>query len=168
MASYNRGKKQVCKMLKDRFQIGDSVLDIGACNGKWYNLLSNYFIMDAVEVWKPYILRYNLLKKYNKLFIKDICDCEDFKYDVIIMGDVLEHIDVKPAQKIIQKMYNECNELIVAIPYTMKQGEVGHNPYQIHRQSDLTHEIFMKRYPGFKLFWGDKRYGYYIKDKKVK
>ena len=165
MASYNRGKKQVCKMLKDRFQIGDRVLDVGACNGKWYNLLSNYFVMDAVEVWKPNILRHNLLKKYNKLFYKDICECDDFNYNIIIMGDILEHLSVKQAQAIIKKMYNECDELVVAVPYKIKKGTLWFNPYERHIQCDLTHEIFMKRYSGFKLFWGDKRYGYYIKNK---
>lgn len=163
MASYNFGKKDVCKMLKERFNIGDRVLDIGPCNGKWYNLLSNYFKMDAVEIWKPYILRYNLLKKYENLYYNDILKHDNFKYDIIIMGDVLEHIEVKPAQELVKRMYSECKELIIAVPYKMKQPAFI-NPFQKHLQADLTHDIFMKRYPGFKLFWGNRKYGYYIKD----
>ncbi|MDD4815562.1 MAG: hypothetical protein PHQ62_00265 [Clostridia bacterium] len=166
MASYNFGKKRVCKMLREKFNLGDRVLDIGPCNGKWYNLLSNYFKMDAVEIWKPYILKYNLLNKYENLYFNDILKHDNFKYDVIIMGDVLEHLSIPDAQKILKKMYDECKELVVAVPYRFWQPAINRNPYEIHLQPDLTPKNFMERYPGFKLFWGNRFYGYYIKDTK--
>jgi hypothetical protein len=40
-------------------------------------------------------------------------------------------------------------------------------PYEEHKQPDLSHEIFMERYYGFKVFLKNDGYGYYIKVESV-
>lgn len=164
MASYFWGKGFVVKYLKKQFPIRSSCLDIGANNAKWFKLLGNHFIMDGVEAWKPYIIKYKLNDKYRKLTHANIVDFDEFDYDVIIMGDVLEHLSVEDGQKVIKKMYPRCKELVIAVPYKYKQGAIHGNPFEIHMQPDLTPEIFNERYPGFKILWANRIYAYYIKD----
>ena len=53
--------------------------------------------------------------------------------------------------------------MIVAVPYQYKQGIVDDNEYEIHKQDDLTNEIFLERYPFMRLLIGNDIYGYYIK-----
>lgn len=168
MSSYFFGKKYVINYLKEKFPIRSTCLDVGACDGKWFKLLGNYFIMDAIEAWKPYIVKYKLADKYRKLTHASIVDCEDFDYDVIIMGDILEHLSVEDAQKVIKEMYPRCKELIVAVPYLLEQHAIRGNPYEIHVQPDLTADVFEKRYPGFKAIWANKKYAYYAKDGQYK
>jgi len=168
MSSYFFGKKFVVKDLKERFPVRSTCLDIGPCDGKWFKLLGDHFIMDAVEAWKPYIVKYKLNDKYRKITHASIVDFDDFDYDVVVMGDVLEHLTVEDGQKVIKKVYPRCKEFVVAVPFLLKQDAIHGNPYEIHVQPDLTPELFEKRYPGFKALWQNHKYAYYIKDPKFK
>lgn len=165
MASYNKGKKFVCNYLMETFNVGDKALDVGACDGKWYKLLSPCFKMDAIEAFKPNILKHKLLQMYDNVYNVDVCDFdfENTNYDIIVMGDILEHIETEKAQALVEKIYPKCKELLIAVPYKYKQEAIYDNPYEEHKQDDLTHELFMERYKGFKVLWQDKKYGYYIK-----
>jgi hypothetical protein len=85
------------------------------------------------------------------------------------MGDVLEHMTVEDGQKVVEYIYPRCKELLIAVPYLYVQDAMFGNEYQIHHQPDLTHEIFMQRYPGMQRIYvstdgsGKEVYGYYIK-----
>ena len=47
---------------------------------------------DCFNDSSPYIEKYDLENKFDKLFHMDVKDFTDFKdYDVIIFGDILEH-----------------------------------------------------------------------------
>lgn len=168
MGSYIWGKKFVVDYLKNKFPVRSNCLDIGPCNGKWFRLLGNYFVMDAVEAWKPYIIKHKLENKYRNLthasIVDFVADNDDFHYDIIIMGDVLEHLTVEDGQKVINKIYPRCQELVVAVPFLFKQRAIRGNPFEIHIQEDLTPELFEQRYPGFKAIWQNKKYCYYVKD----
>lgn len=63
ISSYNFGKKETVKYLKNKFPVRSTCLDIGPCNGKWFKLLGDHFVMDAVEAWRPYIAKYKLADK---------------------------------------------------------------------------------------------------------
>lgn len=168
MASYFFGKRYVTKYLKNQFPIHSTCLDVGANNAKWFKLLGNHFVMDGVEAWKPYIVKYKLNDKYRKLIHANIKDVEDFDYDVIIMGDILEHMSVEDGQEVVKRMYPKCKELVIAVPFKYKQGAIHGNPFEVHLQPDLTPEIFDERYPGFKALWKNRFYAYYIKDTNYK
>lgn len=138
-----------------------TILDVGAGWGKYRKLLPTYK-MDAVEIWQPYIEQDKLEKLYDKVFNVDICDLHDVNYDVIIMGDVLEHIERERAVPLIEKLKNSCKQLYVVVPYQYHQGEVHGNKYEIHLQDDLTDELVKELY-GLKLFARDDMKGVYIK-----
>ncbi len=163
------GKSDLIDWIKNSFKEGDTCLDVGACDGKYANLLKDYLVIDGVEVFKPYIERYQLDKKYNHIYNVDIVDFKYDWYDLIIFGDIIEHLDIKDAQKVIDYARSRCKDMIIAVPYKYKQGIVDNNPHQAHIQDDLTRELFDERYPGFELLFlfnnsdGTDQYGYYHK-----
>ena len=158
--SLNYGKKEVIKLLTENFPEGSTILDVGAYDGKWYNLLVGgglNYKMDAIEIFEPSIEKYKLREKYGTVYAESVVDFVDkhpeLTYDVIIMGDVLEHLTVENAQKVVQALYPRCKELIIAVPYKSKRHSHYGNKYEIHLQPDLTDEIFHQRYPGFERFY---------------
>lgn len=167
MASYKEGKVEAVEWVKKHFKKGSSCLDVGACDGKWFALLGDYLVMDGVEVWKPYIVRNDLTNKYKHLFESDIRSLEYGNYDLIIFGDIIEHLPVEDAQKVIAYAWTHCRDMIVAVPFLHKQGAKNFNPYEVHVQDDLTPEIFEERFPGFVPFHISEKYAYYTKDTRL-
>ena len=163
MASYDYGKQEVIQWLKENFNQGDTCLDVGSCDGKWANLLNGFFKIDGVEIFKPNIERYNLKSKYNNIYNKNIIYFEYPYYDCIIFGDVIEHMTVEDAQKVLKYANAHCKDLIIAIPFLYPQDESYGNKWEKHIQDDLTKEIFNKRYPGYTTLWIDNKYAYYHK-----
>ncbi len=163
--SYEYFKEDIKRYIKARFKKDSKVLDVGAGEGTYYNLLGDYFTdMDAVEVFEPNIINFELEKKYKKVYNTDIKEFKYDYYDLIIFGDIIEHLNIKDAKKVLKYAYNRCYEMIVAVPYEYEQDEVDGNVYEIHKQPDLTPEIVLKRYPMLKLLCKNDLYGYYIKE----
>ena len=166
MASYDDGKQYIVNWAKTYIPQYSRCLDVGACDGKWYNLLGKYFNMYAVEVFEPNIERYHLREKYQNVFNCNIVDFKYDWYDLIIFGDVLEHLSVKDAQCVLEYAYPRCKDMIISIPFLYKQDEIYGNIYEKHIQDDLTKELFEKRYPGFELIVQPRPdYAYYHKAK---
>lgn len=163
--SYSLYKDKVKEYLKSKFGENSTILDVGAGSGTYYNVLGDFYKnMDAVEIFKPNIDNYQLEKKYREVYNGNIKDFKYCDYDIIIFGDMIEHLTIKDAQKVLKYAYNHCQEMIVAVPYMCEQGEYGGNKYEIHKQDDLTKENMLKRYPMLKLLYSDDIYGYYVKD----
>ena len=167
MASYDFGTDEMVKWVKKTLPKGSTCLDVGACDGKWYDLLGDYLEMDAVEAFWPNILKHRLYEKYGKVYGEDAAYIEYDWYDLIIFGDVLEHMTVGKAQKTLAYAYPRCKEIIIGIPFLFTQGEIYGNPWERHIQDDLTPELFNERYKGFEMYirpvW---EYAYYIKERK--
>lgn len=162
--SYPYYKKEVTQYLKDNFPTTAKVLDVGAGCGTYYEYLKDYFDnIEAVEVFEPNIKNFNLEQKYKKVYNINILDFKYDYYDIIIFGDILEHLETAEAQQVLDYAFDRCKELIVAVPYLYPQGIEEDNIYEIHKQDDLTNEIMLERYPKLKLLYGDWAYGYYIK-----
>lgn len=165
--SYKYYKKNVKNYLISKFPETATILDVGAGCGTYYNLLHDYFTeksFDAVEVFKPNIEKYELEKKYRNVYNLDIQHYWYHFYNIIIFGDIIEHLTVEEAQQVLKYAYDRCDEMIVAVPYEMEQDICEDNVYEIHKQPDLTHEIVLERYPMLKLLYKNAKYGYYVKD----
>jgi len=162
--SYDFYKKDIKEYLINRFPKNIKILDVGAgCGTYWELLHDNFKDIEAVEVFKPNIDNYNLKQKYHKVYNADIKDFKYDFYDVIIFGDIIEHLEINEAQDVLKYAYMRCKEMIVAVPYELKQGIEEDNVYEIHKQPDLTPEIVLKRYPYLKLLYKNDLYGYYVK-----
>ena len=148
MGSYDYGKPEVVAWIRENYSLDSTILDVGAGDGKWRQLLRRYPNMDAVEAYGPNL---RLLNGYRKVFHADIRDFRFDRYDLIIFGDVLEHLRVKDAQVVLDYARNRCRDMVIAVPFLYEQGAIYGNPYEVHLQDDLTPELFEERYPGFEV-----------------
>lgn len=144
------------------------ILDVGAGNGLYGTMLKDIADrIDAVEAYLPYIENFKLEKIYDNVYNVDILDFNlPIKYDLIIFGDILEHIEVDKAIALLDRL-KEIDQIIIAAPYQYEQGALYGNPYEIHKQSDLTKDIFLQRYPDYSYMFGDNKYGYFAKNKEI-
>lgn len=157
-------KEEITDYLKSKFDKEATILDIGAGEGTYWNYLSDYFTnISAVEVFKPNIDNYKLEEKYKMVYNENIKDFRYGYYDIIIFGDVIEHLSVEDAQQVLEYTHERCKEMIVAVPYLNPQGIEEDNIYEIHIQNDLTDELMKQRYPFLKNVFKNDFYGYYIK-----
>jgi len=185
MASYDYGKDKVIARLlrlasKSSMTGPLRVLDVGACDGKWarmiyeavYKVKEAAFLkdeigpevcIDAVEIFKPSASK--ILELYDNIFVGNIYNYHYgfHQYDIIIFGDVIEHMEVAPAQYVLDYARGNCSaDIIVGVPFKYKQGPLYGNPWEKHVQDDLTPELMAERYPFLELmFQAAPDYAYY-------
>lgn len=168
--SYSLGKPEAVDYILKNVNKKSKILDVGPGVGTYSNLLRPYgYLLDCVEIYMGYIKAYDLHEKYRLVFCDDIMTFNTSRYDFIILGDVLEHLEKKDAQVLLDRI-GWC---LVAVPYLCPQSgvEFEHegiklvNPHEEHKQADLTPENMLIRYPELKELWRDEQYGYYVKEK---
>ena len=158
-------KPEIAYYLKHKFDKNAKILDVGAGEGTWLPYLQDYFTnIEAIEIFKPNIINFDLENRYKKVYNADINGFEYDFYDIIIFGDVIEHLDTKVAQNVLKYAYTRCKEMIVAVPYLNPQGIEEENIYEIHKQDDLTDEIMKETYPYLRNVFKNSYYGYYVKE----
>lgn len=142
----------VKQYLTQNFEPTSTILDVGCGHGFYIKLLKDHFSkFDAVEVWEPYIEEYKLREMYDNVYNVNIMDFEFEYYDIIIMGDILEHLSREDAKTILNRLKDKCRELIVVVPYYLPQDEVFGNKYEIHLQPDLDDAIMAEHFPMLEL-----------------
>jgi len=139
------------------------ILDVGPGAGVYADVLRGTdFNIDCVEIWEPYVYEFDLHSKYRKVHVTNVMNFDITNYDYLIMGDILEHLTVGDAHTLINRITSMNKKCMVAVPYLYEQGAWGGNPFEEHKQPDLTKEIMKSRYPSLNLLWEMESYGYYI------
>jgi hypothetical protein len=118
---------------------GGRVLDVGAGAGIWSDLVRDRsYSVDAVEIFEPYIERFNLKAKYDKIYLGD------FKklvipyghYSTVILGDVLEHFEMEDALEVWEKARlcaGPNGQVLLSTPIVdWPQGEEEGNIHEAH------------------------------------
>lgn len=165
MASHNFGHDVAVAWIRETFPENSEILDVGACDGKWRLMLPEYKNIDAVEVWEPNAI--HIKPMYREVFNASIVGLKYKKYDLIIFGDVIEHLTIEDAQKVLKYAKTHCKDMIVAVPFLYSQDALYGNPYEVHKQPDLTAKLFDERYPGFEVLHDTGRnYCFYHMEKK--
>ena len=165
MGSYDIGKKEAVEWIHMTIPKNGEILDVGVCDGKWRYLLSDYPNVDGVEIFLPNAEKISWA--YRTLYICDIYDLAYKHYDLVIFGDMLEHMTVDRAQAVLRYANEHADNILIAIPFHYEQDALYGNPYEVHIQSDLTPEAFEERYPGYTvLFRAAEDYCYYVKTTK--
>lgn len=126
-----------------------SVLDIGVGQGTYYDLLKDLVpVIEGVEVWTPYIVQYDLDLKYKPLYrgdaravLFDMPTLGGFNYDLVVFGDVLEHMTEDEALTCWRQASKISQWGLISVPIIhYPQGAEGGNPYEVHVQDHLTPE----------------------------
>ena len=150
------------KHIRQNYGTDQDILDVGAGWGKYHFLLPEY-VMDACEVWTPYVNDNDLHSLYREVFECDICDLKFNHYGILIFGDVFEHISRERAKILLNDIWDRCDQMYIAVPFQYPQGAVGGNPYEIHQQPDLTEQVMAAEYPMLKLLKTKDNRGVYVK-----
>ncbi|HJN46530.1 MAG: hypothetical protein CL477_03535 [Acidobacteria bacterium] len=159
-----------------------SILDIGLGNGKLgyvardlldvmhgerYRMEDWQLKLDGIEAFPDYIQDHQRAI-YDDILIGDAFDVIDRvgQYDVILVGDVLEHLEKTRAEAFLDKCCDHCTQaVILSIPLSEKwtQEDIYDNPYERHR-SFWKSEDFESRAQEFKLldFAGVGQYGTFL------
>jgi hypothetical protein len=141
-----------------------SILDVGAGGGKYRRLLSDYPNMDAVEIYQPYIDDENLASLYRNVFCDDIRTMQFDYYNLILMGDSLEHMTREDGVKLLNRLSKHCDDFYISVPYLNKQGnDFGDNQFEAHLQDDLTRDVVLAEYPMLQLLADNHRTGIYTR-----
>ena len=151
----NEGKAFAIGELMKLHKDPEFFLDIGAGAGSWLEAVRPWFLQSkwmAIEAWKPYVERFCLPDRYAAVFTGDARNLSFPQVDVVIMGDVLEHMTKEDAVTVWKKARDSSWQLtILSIPVVhYPQGHVHDNPYQEHVKDDWTHEEVMDTFEGIK------------------
>jgi cyclopropane fatty-acyl-phospholipid synthase-like methyltransferase len=128
-----------------------SMLDVGAGSGTYGHVFAQH-LPDverfAVEAWEPCISEFVLKDVYTEVFNHDIRDHEFFNYDIVIFGDVLEHMTKEEALAVWDKVSKQAKYALIAIPIIhYPQGALYGNPFEVHVKDDWTHEEVLSTFP---------------------
>lgn len=162
MASYEKGKKEIHDYICLKLPQGSTGLDVGACDGEYWNLLHDHLVLDAVEIYMPNIVRNCLTEKYRIVHPCNIVGLEYEYYDIVIFGDVIEHMTVEDATAALEYAKHHSSMIVVAVPFLYKQGPIYGNEYERHIQDDLTDQVFNNRFKGFDKLYDFGNYAYYV------
>lgn len=143
-----------------------SVLDVGAGAGTYAHIFAQHFPhVDrfAVEAWAPYITEFALSDIYTEVFNHDIRDHQYFNYDIVIFGDVLEHMTKEEALAVWDKVSKQASYALISIPIVhYPQDAVNGNPFEKHVKDDWTHEEVLATFPQIEQFKTSEIVGSYL------
>jgi 2-polyprenyl-3-methyl-5-hydroxy-6-metoxy-1,4-benzoquinol methylase len=127
------------------------ILDVGAGAGIYLditrNALGDSVIVDAIEVWNPYIEYFNLRNRYNNVYELDVREFKDFNYDLVVFGDVLEHMSEEDALKVWKRVSTNAKYAIISIPIIhYHQDAINGNPYEVHVEEDWDSERVLDKF----------------------
>lgn len=89
----------------------------------------------AVEAWEPYVDQFGLRNLYDEVIVSDVrrLNWPIFRVDLVIAGDVLEHMPRDDAKQLLKRIRQGAANLIVSVPVLhLPQGAVNGNPYEQH------------------------------------
>lgn len=145
----------------------DMVLDIGCGSGTYSVMLREagcraYLI--GIEVWGPYVDQFALKRRYNTLMLADVREVDPLpEVDVVILGDVLEHMSTEDAVKVWDRARAAAKKAVyLSIPIVhYPQGPEEGNPFEAHVVDDYTHPRVLETFDGITASWTGEIVGVY-------
>ena len=121
------------------------VLDIGPGEGTYGRMRGPNQDWEAVEIFEPYVARYNLTSIYDDVIIGDGLEFLERtydKWDLIIMGDVVEHLVKEDGYRIMRLALQRADYVLVVMPHgEYKQGPMEGNAHEEHLATWETEEM---------------------------
>jgi hypothetical protein len=103
----------------------------------------------GVEVWEPYIDEFALRSIYDEIVIVDAREFTDWESDLVIFGDVLEHMAEAEAVKLWEAASASTSKILMSIPIIHYPQCAEHgNPFEVHVVEDWSHERVLDTFSG--------------------
>ena len=119
-SSVDSGKIIFLDWLFKNVKKNERILDVGFGSGVYGKLMKAFYYenIDGVDVWSRDIEKMGLNYIYDNIYIENVLDFEFDHYDLIIMGDVLEHIPLKESKELLNKFnclfkFHICMKIIM-------------------------------------------------------
>lgn len=116
-----------------------TVIDVGAGSGTYAQAVRAHSPWKgrwtAVEAWAPYVARFGLDGLYDAVVVADARRLVGpfYRADLVIAGDVLEHMPRADAVRLLDRVRAHAAHLIVSVPVLhLDQGAVYGNPLEEH------------------------------------
>lgn len=128
-----------------------TILDVGAGQGVYLNLiregLGNDVNVEAVEVWEPYVNQFDLVNRYNRVYLTDVRNMINFNYDLVILGDILEHMSEQDAISLWDRISRSARYALISIPIIhYHQDAINGNPYEVHVEEDWNTQKVLDKF----------------------
>jgi len=130
-----------------------TILDIGVGSGMFEEavvpIIGKPFLLDGIEIWKPYIEQYSLESRYDSIYNVDVRQWDNWDYDLVVFGDVLEHMVEAEAVEVWNKARMQARNAIITIPIIhYPQGIHEGNPYEIHHEDNYNTQRVLDTFGG--------------------
>ncbi len=127
-----------------------TLLDLGAGAGKYGSIakeISPSIKTTAVEVEKDYIEKFNLSSLYDRVWnipVSDIIQPKyfDSNFDVIMVGDILEHLKKSEGVDLLNFLIYRCRWIIVEFPHRYLQNAVDGYSSEAHISAWAENDFF--------------------------
>jgi hypothetical protein len=142
-----------------------TVVDVGPGVGTYAKLLAGPDVsrIVGIEVWEPYVRTYRLHEYYDEIILGDIRQVPIPATDVVILGDVAEHMTAGEAQEVWRRCAAAARRAVyLSIPIVhYPQHPIEDNPYEVHVEEDWSHEKVLARFDGIGASWAGQEVGVY-------
>lgn len=142
------------------------VLDVGAGSGTYAKLIAGETVgmvhMIGIEVHAPYVERFGLNAAYDELIIGDVREVAMPQAEVVILGDVLEHMPFDDALEVwTTARYQASLAVFLSLPIVeWPQGESEGNPHEAHVEV-WSHQRVLAELDGIIAYEVGKQVGVY-------
>jgi len=110
-----------------------TIVDAGPGAATYPKLMTGNYIWKAVEIWGPYVERFELEKYYSEIRIGDIRYMELPEGDCCIAGDVLEHLPREDFIKTFHKIDRQFKYVVLSVPVNLLSDDnFEGNPFEAH------------------------------------
>jgi SAM-dependent methyltransferase len=141
------------------------VLDVGPGAGTYAKLLAGPEVakLIGIEIFEPYVSTYRLHDYYDEIIIGDARTVDFPATDVVIIGDVAEHMSEADALALWDKAAAAATQAVyLSIPIVhYPQGEIEGNHHEVHVVDDWNHKTVLEHFAGINDFWTGSEVGVY-------
>jgi len=110
-----------------------TVTDLGPGAATYPKLMTGKYVWKAVEIWGPYVERFNLNRYYSEIRIGDIRYMELPDGDCCIAGDILEHLPREDFIKTFHKIDDQFKYVVISVPVNLLSDDSFEgNPFEAH------------------------------------
>jgi predicted TPR repeat methyltransferase len=144
------------------------VIDVGPGEGTYAKLMRPHHKARwiGIEAWGPYVAEYQLEDLYDAVHVAD-ARIVNWAWlapmaDLVIVGDVLEHMTHLHASVLIERLKRAAQNLLVSIPVLhLDQDAVNGNPFERHVDHWTYEAMLNEMNPGVVDTWRGDILAYY-------